>query len=392
MIYLDWAATTPLSPAAAKAMDPFLQPGLCGIEQGGANANSLYSAGRLAFKQLEAARKDVAAALGARRPSEIIFTSGATESCNAALFGIVDACMLEAERTGKDCVPEVVISAIEHAAVAQAARMLNRWGAAVRVVHPNAQGHITCEALERELTKRTLLVSIMAVNNEIGSVMDIPALCALTHEHGARFHTDATQALGKVDVDVTRWNVDALSLSAHKLGGPKGVGALYLKARTPFSPQIVGGGQESNQRSGTQNVAGVCGFAAALKEAHESRPEEYERLTRLRNYCYQKLCELPGVQPTVAGDVQGDEYSCHIVNITVKGFESETLILQLDNRGICVSGGSACSSHSLEPSQVLREIGLSKDRAQTSLRISLGRDTTQKDIEALCGALVDIIG
>lgn len=392
MIYLDWAATAPLSACAAQAMKPLIEPGLSGLEQGNANANALYGIGRNAFKQLEQARKDIAQALGASRPSEIIFTSGATESCNAALFGLVDALMLKKEQEGDhDCVPEVVISSLEHGAVKNAARVLNQWGAYVRVVHPDKNGHIHPEALEKELSEHTILVSIMAVNNEIGSVMDIPRLCEIAHDCGALFHTDATQAIGKLALSVSEWNVDAFSCSSHKVGGPKGVGALYLKNRTPFSPQIVGGGQEFNQRSGTQNVAGAVGFAAALVEACEEQPKEAKRLSDLRDYCYQQLCLLPLVEPSVDLDALSTGFAPHIVSVTVKGFESETLILRLDNQGIGISGGSACSSHSLEPSEVLREIGMSRDRALTSLRVSFGKDTTKADVDALIQALKTLI-
>lgn len=392
LVYLDWAATAPLSPAAADAMRPFIEPGVKGLEAGTSNANSLYAVGRTAFRALEDSREVVARSLGAR-PDEIIFTSGATEADNAALFGMVDALMMRAEQEGDhECVPQVVVSAIEHDAVLKAAETLNHWGAEVTVVAPDSSGHVTPEALKEALNGRALLVSIMAVNNEIGSVMDIPALAQVAHDAGALFHVDATQAFGKVPFSVREWGVDALSVSSHKIGGPKGVGALYLKARTPFTAQLVGGGQESGRRSGTQNVMGAVGFAAAAREVTQSLRENAQRLTELRDYLYDALTKHPNVRPAVKVEEGSSNYSCHIVNVLVRGIESETLILQLDRRGFCVSGGSACSSHSLDPSHVLSAIGINRDDALGSMRVSLGNSTTREEAEAFVAAFSEVVG
>ncbi len=392
LVYLDWAATAPLSQAAADAMRPFLEPGVKGLEAGTSNANSLYAVGRTAFRALEDSREVVARCLGAR-PDEIVFTSGATEADNAALFGMVDALMMRAEQEGNhECVPQVVVSAIEHDAVLKAAETLNHWGAEVTLVAPDSSGRITPEALEKALNGRALLVSIMAVNNEIGSVMDIPALAKVAHDAGALFHVDATQAFGKVPISVREWGVDALSVSSHKIGGPKGVGALYLKARTPFTAQLVGGGQESGRRSGTQNVMGAVGFAAAARDVTRSLEEDAQRLTELRDYLYQALTKHPNVRAAVPVEQGSSRYSCHIVNVLVRGIESETLILQLDRRGFCVSGGSACSSQSLDPSHVLSAIGISRDDALGSMRVSLGNSTTREEVEAFVAAFGEVVG
>ena len=239
--YLDWAATAPLCEEARTAMLPYLESGVDGLRFGIGNANSLYEMGRVAFRSLEQARETIARGIGAR-PDEIVFTSGATEADNAALFGIVDACMMKAEQSGDhECVPQIIVSSIEHEAILEAAEVLGHWGAQITYVDPDASGHITPEALKEVLTDRVMLVSIMAVNNEVGSVMDIPALADVVHKAGALFHVDATQALGKIPLSVKKWGVDALSISSHKIGGPKGMGALFLKARTPFTAQIVGG-------------------------------------------------------------------------------------------------------------------------------------------------------
>lgn len=383
-IYLDWAATAPLSPRAFEAMKPFLAPGMSGIEYGNGNANSLHSAGRAAFKVLEAARRDIARAIGARS-DEIIFTSGATEADNMALIGIVEGALqkrgMRLGTLGESPAPSVIVSSIEHDAVLQAAQVLKRFGVQIITIKSDPAGFITSQALSRALEQAhdPLLVSVMALNNEVGSVMDIPALAALAHEAGALFHCDATQALGKIPLSVKEWGVDALSLSSHKIGGPKGVGALYLKARTPFCAQIVGGGQEANRRSGTQNIAGVVGFVAALIEAVDQQEANAQQMAVLRDQLAAGLRELEGV--TVLGDPTQGPYSPHVVTVVCPGFESETLILQLDKRGICVSGGSACASHSLEPSHVLQAMGVPRDEALGMLRFSLGPDTTSDDID-----------
>lgn len=392
--YLDWAATTPMRAEATQVMMEVLQPGLAGLAAGGANANALYTAGRDAFKLLEQTRKKIATLIHAR-PDEVIFTSGATEANNTALYGITDALMLEhemdADHADHNCVPRIVISSIEHDSVLEAAAQLGMWGADVAVVTPDSSGHISAEALKEVCNDHTILVSIMMVNNEIGSVMDIAQLADVAHSVGALFHTDATQAVGKWPINVAELGIDSLSFSAHKFGGPKGCGVLYLKAHTPFSPQIVGGGQEFRKRSGTQNVASIVGMGHALEISTQNQDEEYLRLQDLRDYCYAALTELPGVR-AVVDVLPGDEsYAPHIVNVTVDGFESQTLIMQLDRLGIAVSGGSACSSNDLDPSHVLLSLGISRDRALDSMRVSFGWLTTRKDIDALVSALKDLI-
>lgn len=391
-VYLDWAATAPLCEDAAAAMMPFLQAETAGLVAGNGNANSLYEVGRTAFRALEQAREDIARAIKAR-PDEVTFTSGATEADNAALFGIVDAAMVRAEQEGDhECVPQIVVSSIEHDAVLKAAETLGHWGAQVTYVEPDATGHITPQALAEALNERVLLVSVMAVNNEVGSVMDIAALAEVAHSAGALFHVDATQAFGKIPVSVKEWGVDALSISSHKIGGPKGMGALYVKARTPFTAQIVGGGQESGRRSGTQNVMGAVGFAAAARAALGNLDADAQRLRGLRDRCYERLLDNPKVKPAVKVEPGSTEFAPHVVNVLVHGIESETLILQLDRRGFCVSGGSACSSHSLDPSHVLKAIGISRDDALGSLRVSLGNATTAEEIDAFVEAFNEVVG
>lgn len=390
-VYLDYAATAPLIEEAAQAMAPYMQPGRANIAYGG-NANSLHVPGRAAFAALEDARRRIARALGAQRPDELILTSGATEADNAALFGLANAAVAARRRAGAgDFTPHVVVSAIEHDAVLAPAKRLEQQGFRVTRVAPNRAGFITPEALAAVLDANTVLVSVMTANSELGSIQPVAELAKVAHAAGALFHTDATQSLGKTPVDVRAWGCDAASFSAHKVGGPKGIGALYVKARTPFDAYLLGGGQEAGRRSGTQNVAGAAGFAAAVEAAQANQPAETQRLAALRDKLYAALAATPGVHPTVDVAPGSTEYLPNIVHVLVDALESETLILRFDMRGFGVSGGSACSSHSLEPSHVLRAVGIGDDAAHGALRISMGRYTTEADIDNLIAAVGPVL-
>lgn len=385
-VYLDYAATAPLCEEAAEAMAPYLVPGRANLVVGG-NANSLHAPGRAAFAALEDARKSLARDLGARRPDEIVFTSGATEADDAAVLGLAQAAADERRRRGAgDFAPHVVVTAVEHDAVLAPAKRLEAQGFRVTRLSPNRQGFIEVSALEEALDVDTVLVSVQAANSEVGSIQPIAELARAAHAAGALMHTDAVQALGKAPVHVGELGVDAASFSAHKVGGPKGVGALYLRARTPFLPQAVGGGQESGRRSGTQNVAGVAGFAAAAHAAVEACEREAARLRVLRDKLYAAFAAADGVEPTVDVVPGSAAFLPNIVHVLVDGLESETLILRLDMLGFGVSGGSACSSHSLEPSHVLRALGIDADRAHGALRVSMGRYTTEADVDAFIEA------
>lgn len=387
-IYLDCAATTPLCEEAAQAMAPYFVPGRANIALGG-NANSLHAPGRAAFEAMEQARRSIAADLNASRPNEIIFTSGATESDNAALLGVaVAAADARRRASGKsisDFTPHLITTSIEHEAVLVPAKKLESMGWRVTYLDPDEQGFVSVADLQTVLNDETVMVSVQMANSEVGSIQPIAELASAAHAKGALFHTDATQALGKTPVDVRALGVDSASFSAHKICGPKGVGALYLKARTPMSEFLGGGGQEEGRRSGTQNVCGIVGFAAACHAACSMLEEESIRLAGLRDRLYAELSAVPGVTATV--DVSKGSFLPNIVHVIVDGFESETLVLRLDMMGFGVSGGSACSSHSLSPSHVLRAMGVSADRAYGALRISMGRYTTSNDIEAFVVAL-----
>lgn len=390
--YFDYAATAPLCDEAARAMAAYQVPGRANLAVG-ANANSLHSPGRAAFEAMELARKSVAADIGARRPAEVVFTSGATEADGAAIAGIAHAAA-RARRLdpARGEAPHIVTSAIEHDAVLQPAKRLEAQGFRVTYVRPDRQGFVSARAVRDAIGPRTVLVSVQAANSELGSVQPLRDIARVAHDAGALFHTDAVQAVGKMPLGLHDIGADAASFSAHKVGGPKGVGALYLKARTPFEAQLLGGGQESARRSGTQNVAGIVGFAAALRASVLMQADESARLRALRDRLYAALAAMDGVSPTVEVPPASERFLPNIVHVLVRGMESETLILRLDALGFGVSGGSACSSHSLAPSHVLTSCGVSADAAHGALRISFGRYTTERDVEALIGALPGVIG
>lgn len=389
-VYLDYAATAPLCEAAFAAMQEHMRWGRAGTNL--ANPNSLHTPGRKAFAALEEARRTIAHTLGATRPDEIIFTSGATEADNAALIGIAEAKVRERRQKGEKLNrPHVVTSAIEHDAVKQACKELSRRGYDITSVRPNRAGFVEVRALEDALRDETVLVSIQTANSEIGSIQPIEQLAEVAHEHGCSFHTDATQALGKVELDLGTLGIDAASFSAHKIGGPRGVGALFLKRRTPFLPTMVGGGQESGRRSGTQNVCGVVGFAAALVAACADIEMSAARLCVLRDKLYCDLASFPAIEPTVEVDKGSRDYLCNIVNVMIDGLESESAVLRYDELGFAVSGGSACSSHSLEPSSVIRALGIDADRAHTTCRISFGEYTTLDDINGFLRATAEVL-
>lgn len=389
-VYLDYAASAPLCEEASEALSKYLIGGRNNIRSG-TNANSLSKPGRLAFKDMQSLRKKIASILCCRA-DELIFTSGATEADNAAICGISKGAFACRERSMKGSfTPNVITTQIEHDAVLAPVRELEREGFECRFLKPDRSGRITPERLENLIDDNTVLVSIQMANSEIGTIQDIHALAEIAHRFGAIFHTDATQALGKVHIDLGDLGVDAASFSAHKIGGPKGVGALFLKARTPFLAQMLGGGQESGYRSGTQNVMGIAGFCAALEATTADIEGERNRLCQLRDRLYDKYREIDGVIPTVEIEAGSTDFLPNIVSAIFSDIESETLILRFDSLGFAVSGGSACSSMSLDPSHVLTSIGINADDALCALRVSMGRYTTTEDIDAFIDALAKVI-
>lgn len=385
-VYLDWAATAPLCEEAAAAMAPYMVPGPENIRVGG-NANSLHAPGRAAFEAMELARRQIARDLNAARPNEIIFTSGATESDNTAIVAMAKAVVEDRNRKhGGTFTPRIIVSAVEHEAVLRPAQRMESNGFDVVRLKPNRQGFVTADQVEEAIDQNTVLVSVQLANSEVGAIQPIARMVEIAHAHGALMHTDATQALGKVPIDLQALGVDAASFSAHKICGPKGIGALYVRARTPYEDFQMGGGQEEGRRSGTQNVCGIVGFAAACHAACGMQQKEAERERKLRDYLYAELPKVDCVEATVDVAPGSTDYLPNIVHVMADGFESETMILRLDMKGFGVSGGSACSSHSLEPSRVLRAMGIEGDKAYGALRISMGRYTTEEDIRAFVEA------
>jgi len=371
--YFDHAATTAMDQQVTDAMLPYFTENF-------GNANSLYRLGRDAARALEDARTRFAAGIGAAQPSEVVFTSGGSEADNEAFFS-----------TLRKVAPDgghLITSAYEHDAVLNTAKWLGAHGYDLTLVKPRKDGHVHPDDVAAALREDTKLVSIMHSNNEVGAVNDIKTITAVAHEAGALMHTDAVQSLGKIPFDVVDLGVDLASFSAHKLHGPKGVGALYIKRGVRFDALIKGGGQETKRRSGTQNVAGAIGLATALELALAVRETEAIRQAKLRDRVIEGLSSrLENVQATIT---EGERLP-NIAHLLVKGVEGESMLLQLDNLGFAVSTGSACSSGSLEPSHVLLAIGVPQVIAHGSLRVSLGRENTEQDVDDLIEALVPIV-
>jgi cysteine desulfurase len=374
-IYLDYAATTPVDERVVEAMLPFF-----GARYG--NPNSLYALGRDGYRALEAARESFASAIGTASPGEVFFTGCGTEADNAAVLGIARAA--KARNKGS----HIVVSAFEHHAVLEPAKRLAKQGFEVTVLKPREDGIVYPADLAAVVRDDTVLVSVMHGNNEIGTVQPIAELARVTHDAGGYFHTDAIQTLGKMEWNAAELGVDAASFSAHKIYGPKGVGALYLKRGLPFEPLLIGGGQESKKRSGTQNTAGIIGMTKALEIMIAERDAETPRLTALRDRVIDGILAMPNSLLNGARDVPRLP---HIANLVLKGVEGESMLLQLDNKGIAVSTGSACSSGSLEPSHVLLAIGCPAEVAHGSLRVTVGRFTTEADVDYLLETLPPIV-
>lgn len=372
LLYLDHAATTPIDPEVLDAMMPFLTTQY-------ANPSTLYTFGREAREAIEKAREKVAAIIGAD-PREIYFTSGATEADNWAVNGSVMA----RESKGR----HIITSAIEHHAVLGPCEFLKRRGYDLTVLPVDNDGLVDPNDLRKAVRDDTILISIMHSNNEIGVIEPIAELAEIAREKGILFHTDATQSVGKVPLNVDEMKVDLLSLSAHKIYGPKGVGALYIRRGVKFPAFMHGGGQENSKRPGTYNVPGIVGLGKAAEIAQATMEEESARLTRLRDLLIHRLVsEIPDVRlnghPT--------KRLPNNVNVSIAGVEGESMILLLDANGICVSSGSACTSGSLAASHVLLAIGVPHELAHGSLRLTLGRQNTEADIDRVMSVLPGIV-
>lgn len=372
MIYADNAATTKMSKTAINAMLPYLE-NLYG------NPSSLYEFGQKAKEALEDARSRIAACLGADA-REITFTSGGSEADNQA---ILTAAALGA-RKGKK---HIVSTAFEHHAVLHTLEKLKKQGFEITLLDVHSNGVVTSQQVAEAIREDTCLVTVMYANNEIGTIQPIEEIGAVCREKGVLFHTDAVQAVGHLHIDVKAQQIDLLSLSAHKFHGPKGVGALYVRRGIPLEPVISGGGQERGKRAGTENVPAIMGMAAALEEACTGMEENSRKLTLLRDRLIAGLNRIPyselngATEPRLPGNV----------NFCFEGIEGESLLLLLDEKGICASSGSACTSGTLDPSHVLLAIGRPHEVAHGSLRLSLGEEMTEKEIDSIIEAVTDVV-
>lgn len=379
IIYLDHSATTPVRAEVLEAMLPHFSLGF-------GNPSSIYTIGQEARKAVDDAREQAARILGARM-SEIVFTSGGTESDNAALKGAAFAL----RHTGN----HIITTAIEHHAVLHTCHQLEQFGFDVTYVPVDEYGIVDPQAVARAVTDETVLVSVMMANNEIGTIQPVAEIARIVKSEAQRrsrtivMHTDAVQAAGFLDINVRAVGVDLMSLSAHKIYGPKGVGLLYVKRGTPFEAQNAGGGQERQRRSGTENVPGIVGMCEALRLAASERERVAANCLRLRD----KL--IGGIFDSIDRVHLNGHPTQRLpnnVNISFEDIEGEPVLLGLDFAGVCASSGSACSSASLEPSHVLLAIRRSPELAQGSLRITLGRDNTDEDVDYLLAVLPEIVG
>ena len=369
LIYADNAATTQLDVAAFEAMKPFLTN-----EYG--NASQPYTFARKPKKALQDARETIASCIGAA-PEEIFFTSGGTESDNWAIKG---SALLNAHKHA------TITSAFEHHAVLHPCKSLERSGYPVAYMLPSREGYITAEILKEYITNHTYLTSVMFANNEIGTVQPIKELCAIAHENGSFFHTDAVQAVGHIPVDVHDLDVDMLSASAHKFNGPKGVGFLYIRSGLKIMPYSDGGAQEFGLRAGTENVAGIVGMAAALKNNCDSLEENTRYIEKLASKLVGML-NNSGIKYAMNG---GTTRLPGLLSLSFPGFDGEAILHRLDLSGICISTGSACNSATTEISHVLQAIRLEEGYAKGTIRISLGKANIEEDIEAIFKALMKI--
>ena len=371
-IYLDNAATTAVSPEVLEAMLPY-------FTQCFGNPSSIHSTGRDARRVVDAARRQVAAAIGAQ-PQEIYFTAGGSESDNWAIKGTAFA--------KKSRGNHIITSAIEHHAVLHTCAWLEKQGFEVTYLPVDEFGRVRVEDVEKAITDKTILITIMAANNEIGTIQPIAEIGKLAHDKGILFHTDAVQAIGAMPIDVSAMNIDLLSMSGHKFHGPKGIGALYIRKGVKIDQYLHGGAQERGQRAGTENLAGIVGMGKAIEIATQHLEENARRLTVLRDKLIDGiLAEIPDVRL----NGHRTQRLPNNVNVSVRYVEGEALLLRLDLAGIAGSSGSACTSGSLDPSHVLLAIGLPHEIAHGSLRLSLGTDTTEAEIDEVLDKLPGIV-
>lgn len=399
MIYLDHAATTAVSKSVREAMLPY-------FSEDYGNPSSLYLFAQKAKKAVEDSRRSIAGLLGVN-PREVYFTSGGTESDNWAILSAVYSAMgkksglsgFEAEQKSslsgsevagsevagqKQRQPHIICSAIEHHAILESCKFAESLGARVSRIPVDSEGFLDLEALEQAITEDTVLISVMAANNEMGTIQDLRAIGEIAKKHGVLFHTDAVQAFGQIPLFLEEMGIDLLSASAHKLHGPKGVGLLVIRKGVRLPAFLHGGAQERGFRAGTENVPGIVGFAKAAEEAFAGMSEREKRKRELQKLFFRRLLEeVPGIKITGVNPLEasGEKRLSGNVHICIEGIEAESLLLLLDQKGICASAGSACASGSVEPSHVLLALGKSHVEAYSGLRLSFEEDLKEEELE-----------
>jgi cysteine desulfurase len=369
-IYLDHNATTPLDPRVLEAMLPYLRESF-------GNPSSLHWFGQRARAAVEDARGAVASLIGAD-PAEIVFTASGSESDNMALCGA-------AARAGAS--RRLVVTAVEHHAVLNTAKAIAEQGGALGIARVGEDGRLDLDDLRAKLGDSATVVSVMLANNETGVVQPVAEAARLARERGALVHCDAVQAGGKATVDVRALDVDLLTLSAHKLYGPKGTGCLYVRRGTKLLPLVRGGAQERNRRAGTENVAGIVGFGVAASLAREGLASDTARIGALRDRLERRLLEIPGARRN-----GGTERIANTANLSFEGIDAEALVIALDLEGIAASTGAACAAGGVEPSHVLKAMGFPPERVQSSLRLSLGRGTTEQEVDRAADVIAAVVG
>lgn len=371
-VYMDYSATTPVKKEVLDAMLPYFS------EHFG-NPSSLYSIAQESKEALEKARGQVASLIGAKA-NEVFFTAGGSEADNWALEGVVDAL--------KDKGNHIITTKIEHHAILHTAEYLEKHGIDVTYLDVDAEGRVNPEDVEKAITDKTVLISIMMVNNEVGTIEPIKEIADIAHNHGILLHTDAVQALGNVPIDVNEMDIDLMSMSGHKIYGPKGVGALYIRKGTKISNFIHGGAQEMKKRAGTENLAGIVGFGKAAELAKENLESHINRVSELRDYF---ISEVTSKIPDTIVNGSMEHRHPGNANISFEYIEGESMLILLDMNGISVSTGSACSSKSLTPSHVLSAMGIPVERIHGTLRFTIGDPTTKEDIDYVIEKLVEIV-